>query len=108
MKTKEAMEIMDEGWVKRLKGFRVHFQQRVDGEWTTDYFPDMEEKPLPSDISAWELARRFAEATKPEKTEGDDEGVVNIYVVDESENPIKHYGTGQLEVFNRSKPKQVS
>jgi hypothetical protein len=108
MKTKEAMKIMDEGWVRRLKGFRVHFQQRVDGEWTTDYFPDMEENPLPSDISAWELARRFAAATKPEKADDADDGVVNVYVVDDSGNPVRHYGTGQLDVFNRSKPKKVS
>jgi hypothetical protein len=108
MNTKEAMKIMDEGWVRRLRGFRVHFQKRVDAEWITDYFPDMEEKPLPSDISAWELARRFAEAAKPDKTEGADEEFVNIYVVDDQGNPVKHYGTGQLEVFNRSKPKEVS
>ena len=108
MKTKEAMKIMDDGWVRRLKGYRVHFQKRVDGEWATDYFPDMEEKPMPSDISTWELARRFAEATKPEKSENTDGDVVNVYVVDDAGDPVKHYGTGQLEVFNRSKPQEVS
>jgi len=101
MKTKEAMKIINDGWKRRLKGFRVHFQKRDNSQWITDYFPDKEQKPLTSEISAWELARRFAEATKsdsPVISEGD---IINIYVVDDLDNPVSFYGTNEFEILNK-------
>ncbi len=56
---------------------------------------------MTSEISAWELARRFAEATKsdsPVISEGD---IINIYVVDDLDNPVSFYSTNQPKVFNR-------
>ena len=44
MKVSESLKIIDEGWVKKPKGFRVHFQKRVGSEWITDYAPGEEEK----------------------------------------------------------------
>ena len=42
MKTKEALKIIDERWVKKRKGFRVHFQKMVNAELKTDYIPPEE------------------------------------------------------------------
>ena len=100
MKTKDAMKIIDDGWVRRLKGFRVHFQKRIDSDWVTDYFPGEEDKPLTSEISAWELARRFAEATKSDGPEIGESDSFNIYVVDDLGNPIPFYGTNEPKILN--------
>jgi len=104
METKDAMKIISDGWVRRLKGFRVHLQKRVNSEWITDYFPDKEQKPFSSETMAWELARRFAEATKSDSPEVDDGEIVNIYVVDDLDNPVKYYGTNKHMILN---PKDI-
>ncbi len=62
---KEAVKIIREGWVQRKKGYRVQFEKFGDSEWMADYIPAMSEKPWTSDISTWELARRFAASVKP-------------------------------------------
>ncbi len=100
MKTKEALKIIDEGWVKKRKGFRVHFQKMVNSEPITDYVPGEEVKPLDSDVIAWRLAWKLAEATKTDSPEISDGDIFNIYVVDEEGNPITYYATNQAEVFN--------
>jgi hypothetical protein len=100
MNLKEAMKIMDEGWVRRRKGFRIHYQKEVDGEWITDYFPDENQKPLSSEISAWELARRFAIVEQPHSGESGHGEIANVYVVDDLGNPVPFYGTNKLKVFS--------
>ena len=100
MKVKDALDIIDEGWVKKPKGFRVHFQKMVGSEWITDLVPGEEEKPLDSDVVAWRLAWKLSQAgksTPPEISEGD---MVNIYVVDDLGNPVRFYGTNELTVLN--------
>ena len=100
MKISESLKIIDEGWVKKPKGFRVHFQKMVNSEWVTDYAPGEEEDPLDSDVVSWRLAWKLSQAGKsnpPEMSEGD---IVNIYVVDDSGNPIKFYGMGEFMVLN--------
>ena len=101
MKLKEAMKAIDEGWVRRLKGYRIQFQKKVDSEWITDHFPDPQEKPLTSDISAWELARRFSEAGRNKDDEADEPDMINIHVVDDLGNPVRFYGTNELMTYNK-------
>lgn len=100
MKTKEALEIIDEGWVKKRKGFRVHFQKMVNSELITDRVPGEEARPLDSDVVAWRLAWKIAEATKTGRPEIRDGDIINVYVVDEKGNPINYYATNQPEIFN--------
>lgn len=100
MKLKEAMKVIKEGWIQRRKGFRVRFEKRTGSQWTTDCFPGREEKPLTSEVSAWELARRFAEAnpsTGQEVQEGD---IVNVSVVDDSDTLVDFYGTNEPRFLN--------
>jgi hypothetical protein len=100
MKVNDALEIIDEGWVKKPKGFRVHFQRMVGSEWITDFVPGQEEQPLDSDVVAWRLAWKLSQAGQsnpPEISEGD---IVNVYVVDDSGNPVSFYSTNELAVLN--------
>lgn len=107
MKTKKAMEIIDKGWLKKPKGFRVHFQKIVDSEPVKDYVPDMEDKPLTSDVVAWRLAWKLSEATQSEDPAIKDGDIVNICVVDDDGEPVMFYGTGRVEIY-RPYPKASS
>ena len=101
MKSAEAYKIIDEGWVKKRKGFRVCFQKQVDSEIITDYFPDMDDGPWLSEIAIWRMAWKLAESKNsdtPDIYAGD---LVNIYVIEDGGNPIKYYATNQFEVFNQ-------
>ena len=100
MKVSEALKVIDDGWVKKPKGFRVHFQKQKNSEWVTEYSPGEKENPLDSDVVAWRLAWKLAQARNSDAPENDD-ALVNIYVVDDSGNPIKYYASNQFEVFNR-------
>ncbi len=100
MKTKEALKIIDEGWIRKRKGFRVHFQKKVNSDFITDYVPDEKDKPLESDVVAWRLAWKLSQATKTDNPESGEGDIVNIFVVDESGIPEKFYGTNRPEIFN--------
>ena len=100
MKVNEALKVIDEGWIRKPKGFRVHIQKYVNSEWVTEYSPGEKEKALDSDVVAWRLAWKLSEATKSDKTEIGEGDLVNIYVVDDLGHPIKYYASNQLEVFN--------
>ncbi len=100
MKIAEALNIIDEGWVKKKRGFRVHFQKQVDSEFITDYVPNKEEKPLESDVVTWRLAWKLFQAAKSENPVTGEGEMVNIYVVDDLGNPVKSYATNQLQIYN--------
>jgi hypothetical protein len=100
MKVSDALKVIDDGWVKKPKGFRVHFQKQEVSEWVTEYSPGEQEKPLDSDVVAWRLAWKLAEASKSNMPENAESALVNIYVVDDLGNPIKYYASNQFDVFN--------
>ena len=100
MNISESLKIIDEGWVKKPKGFRVHFQKMVNSEWVTDYAPGEEEDPLDSDVVAWRLAWKLSQTTKFDISEISDGDMVNLYVVDDSGNPIKCYSTNEFTILN--------
>lgn len=100
MKIAEALKFIDDNWVQKPKGFRVCMQQREGSEWVTDYSPDETAAPLDSDVTAWRLAWKLAVSTPligGEPQEGD---LVNLYVVDQDNNQIAYYATGEKDVFN--------
>ena len=101
MKLKDAMKNIDQGWIRRRKGYRVSFERRVGDGWVSECFPEEKEKPMSSDVSAWELARRFAQANRPDGTELEEGAVVNISVVDDLGQPVNFYGTNKPQVLNR-------
>jgi len=107
MKLKDAMKVIDEGWIRKKKGYRICFQKRAGSEWVKDMFPGENEKPLTSDVSAWELARRFAQAKKPDDSEIQEGEIVNISVVDDMGNPVNFYGTNKPRVLNQRPMEEI-
>jgi hypothetical protein len=104
MKISEGLEVIKKGWIVKPKGFRIKYQKLVDSELITEYSPTLEDGPLDSDIVAWRYAWKLYMATRSDSPEISDGELVNICVVDDSDNPIKYYATNQLEVFN---PREV-
>jgi len=100
MDLKEAMKMIGAGWIQRPKGFRVRFERRQGDEWVTDSFPSEGEPLFTSDVMAWELARRFAEAARNEATEEADGEISSITVVDDKGRPVTFYGTDSILVLN--------
>ena len=101
MKISEGLEIIKNGWVIKPKGFRVKYQKLVDAALITEYSPGLDQEMLESDVVAWRYAWKLYMATKSDSPEICDGELINILVVDDSDNPIKYYATNQLEVFNR-------
>lgn len=95
MKISELLKVVDEGWVRKPKGFRVRFQTRIDGTWVTDTMPGEGENLLDSDVVAWRSAWKLWQAAKSGVGE-----YVNITVVDDRGEPVSYYATGRLDVFN--------
>lgn len=93
MKMKEAMAIID----AKEKGFMVHFEKVEGGILGSDYFPDKNtgEDLIKTEGEAWELARRFANATSPKE-------YVNIYVVDNKFYPVSGYERKKLHEYRVS------
>ena len=100
MKIADAMQIIDDNWVAKPKGFRVCMQRRQGSEWVTDYSPGEEAAPLDSDVTTWRLAWKLAQSTPPRQGAPQDGDLVNLYAVDQDNNPIDYYSTGEKEIFN--------
>ncbi len=100
MKIAQGMKIISEGWVVKPKGFRVRFQEWVDGELKTGYSPDLENNPLDSDVTTWRYAWKLSKATQAEGDTISSGDLVNVTVVDDKDNVVVYYATGKPEIFN--------
>ena len=100
MKVGKSLKIVDQKWVRKSKGYRVCFQQKVNSELVTDNCPGLDDAPLDSDVTTWRLAWKLAFSTQ---TDGDDiaeDELVNVHVVDDLGNPVTYYATNEANVFN--------
>jgi hypothetical protein len=88
MKMSEALNV-----IKNKSGFMVQFEWCGDGFLRGDYFPDYHagEKLIETEAEAWELAEKFANATKGK--------TCNIYVLKENFSPVEDYK--EREIINR-------
>jgi hypothetical protein len=85
MKLKEALDLIEAD-----KKFRVHFEWIKGTTLHGDYFPDNNEDPLVTEEEAWELAKKFARATKGQ--------TCNIYVIDAiNYTPVPNYETKKIK-----------
>jgi len=100
MKITDAIKIIDDNWITKPKGFRVCMQRREGSEWVIDYTPDEKAAPLDSDVTTWRTAWKLSVST-PLRDGAPQEGdLVNIFVVDQDNNPVDYYATGEKETFN--------
>jgi hypothetical protein len=101
MNSKQAYKIIDAGWAKKHTGYRVQFQQQIEGKIITDYFPDLDDGPWLSEVATWRMAWRLAESRQSDPPNVSTGDLINITVVDHEANPVKYYATNQFEVFNQ-------
>lgn len=95
MKINELLNVVDAGWIRKPKGFRVRFQTRAGAGWVTDTMPGQNENPLDSDVAAWRSAWKLWQAAKSGTGE-----YVNITVVDDRGEPFPSYITGRFDTYN--------
>jgi len=100
MKIADAMKIIDESWVRKQKGFRVCLQRREGSEWIDEYSPGEKAAPLDSDVTTWRLAWKLAKSTPLREDTPQEGDMVNVHVVDQDNNPVAYYATGNKEIFN--------
>ena len=100
MKITEAIKIIDAKWVEKKKGYRVCMQRREGSGWVTDYTPGEKAAPLDSDVTTWRLAWKLAQGTPLREGTPQEGDLVNIYVVDQDNNQVDYYATGEKEIFN--------
>lgn len=100
MKIEEGLEIINSGWIRKPKGFRVRCDKRTDNGIEADYSPPLDDAPLNSDVTAWRYAWKLWQATRAE-AEADLPGALyNIVVVDDRDQPVRFYVTGKPTVYN--------
>ena len=103
MKIAQGMKIISGGWIQKPKGFRVRFQQLVEGELVTGYSPPLTAKVMDSDVTVWRYAWKLAMATQPKDDIISPGDLVNVTVVDDKDNMVDYYVTGKPEIFNSKK-----
>lgn len=100
MKINEALARIDAGWVRKPKGFRVRFDIYTEGRWDTDFSPEESDTPLDSDVTAWRLAWKLAQAGRPDTIRFKDGDLANITVVDDQGDRVRSYMTNAFEVYH--------
>lgn len=92
MKRKEAMEMINPE--NKEAGFMVSFEVRERSILRSDHFPDKHagEELIETEEEAWELARKFANAT--------DDKYVNIYVTDHTFSPVRGYDSKTIRRYS--------
>lgn len=89
MKMERAQRIIDENI-----GYRVLFTKKVsENKYLSDFFPEMDELPIPDETEAWELAKKFYVST--EKT-------YTVEVVTGALHHLLNSNSRILEGYNRS------
>ena len=89
MKMQEALHMINH----KAEGFMVCFSWLKGEHVQSDFFPDKDagEDLIETEIEAWVVAKKFADATKGK--------VVNVYVADSDYTPVKSCDT--LMISNR-------
>ena len=100
MKIAEGLKIIENGWIKKPKGFRVSFQKQTGAGAEAGLSPPADVAPLNSDVTAWRYAWKLAQSTPLRSDEPQEGDMLNIFVVDQDNQPILYYATGKKETFN--------
>ena len=101
MKIGQTLKVIDKGWIRKPKGFRVHYQRQTDTQLETEFTPELDDPPLDSDVAAWRTAWKLQQATLEDNAEFGEGRVFNIYVVDDEGALVKYYKTNAFKVYNK-------
>lgn len=104
MKIADGLKLIENGWVRKPKGFRVRFHKQTEAGVEAGYSPPPEAAPLNSDVTAWRYAWKLWQATRAAAETGDPGALYNITVVDDQDRPFRFYGSGDFETYN---PKRI-
>lgn len=104
MKVADGLKVIENGWIRKPKGFRVRFHKLTETGMEAGLSPPSETAPLNSDVTAWRYAWKLWQATRADAETGTPGALYNITVVDDQDRPFRFYGTGELETYN---PKAV-
>jgi hypothetical protein len=105
MKIAEGLKVIEKGWIRKPKGYRVRFHRQNETGFEQVYSPPMTDAMLNSDVTAWRYAWKLWQATCEETEEGSPGRLYNITVVDDEDRTIPYYGTGDVEIYN---PKKIA
>jgi len=100
MKITEGLKMIDAGWIRKPAGFRVKYEKLVDGRRVTEHSPPEGSALLDSDVTAWRYAWKLFAACRSEKTDIQENELVNIHVVDDAGEQVKYYATNKYDLFN--------
>jgi len=100
MKIAEGLKLIESGWIRKPKGFRVKFHRQTDAGLEAGLSPPAEAAALNSDVTARRYAWKLWQATRAAAEAGDPGALYNITVVDDQDNPFRFYGTGEIETYN--------
>ena len=105
MNVAEGLKVIENGWIRKPKGFRVRFHRQTDDGVKEGFSPPPDTAPLNSDVTAWRYAWKLWQATQAQ-AEADAPGALfNITVVDDQDQPVRFYGNGKLETY---RPKAIA
>lgn len=100
MKITEGLKVIEKGWIRKPKGYRVRFHRQNETGFEQVYSPPMTDAMLTSDVTAWRYAWKLWQATRKEAEEGLPGALYNITVVNDEDGTIPYYGTGDIEIYN--------
>jgi len=100
MKIADGLKMIENGWIRKPKGFRVRFHRQTDAGLEAGLSPPPEAAPLTSDVTAWRYAWKLGQATQAAAETGDPGALYNITVVDDQDRPFRFYGSGDFETYN--------
>ena len=104
MKIADGLKLIEDGWIRKPKGFRVRFHRQTDAGVEAGLSPPPEAAPLNSDVTAWRYAWKLWQATRAAAETGAPGALYNITVVDDQDHPSRFYGTGEFETYS---PKRI-
>jgi len=104
MKIADGLKVIEKGWIRKPKGFRVRFHKQTEAGIEAGLSPPPEVAPLNSDVTAWRYAWKLWQATRTESETGEPGALYNITVVDDQDRPFRFFGTGDYETYN---PKNI-
>jgi hypothetical protein len=100
MKIAEGIKIIEKGWIRKPAGFRVKFHLQTESGVTAVFSPPSDAEPMTSDVTAWRYAWKLWQATRKEAETEAPGALYNITVVDDENQPVRFYGTGEFETYN--------